>query len=256
MSQKLLETFIALRERAEKDTLNLTYAQSNLFHFLSHERKAIFDAALSTWRTAFASQPVLKQISQLSQDNHKDRKAIKLLRKQGVILSSAYAHLDDRKLPPEHHAYFMRKIGKLNDPLSPEAFALQREKARAAAVIYGERTTHAFVPISDEAYFMGIEGTLQELTMLFAQSLLNIEAFHDGRQQMRELMNLLQVHAVLNQNQKTYENFKNWYLVNSLLGEVNDQALVEAGGVKEIYQTKNTVLDSDLQNSVFSLLTR
>lgn len=74
--------------------------------------------------------------------------------------------------------------------------------------------------------------------------------FHSTRKELRKLINLLQIRAVLHANEASYAELSNWFMLNAQLGEINDTALTNANGEKNIYKLTTVSLDYLLLSQV------
>lgn len=254
MSQEHLSRFIAIRERIDNEQVFTPQIESSLLSLLSSERDELFQLALSVWITAFNPNLLEKLLINVSQENDIESEKIKLIRKQGVILDSAYSFFDKRQTAPTHHNYLMKKIGKLNDPVPIDRFLRAKSQAITANTIYNSVITLDYQPETDQEYQDHIAITLQNLRNTFKKRTLILPEFHLARKELRKLMNLLQIRAVLHSDARSYAELSNWFMLNTQLGKINDLALVDSAGDKERYNSMIVKIDSHLLSQVLAQL--
>ena len=256
MSQEYLNKFVSIRERVGSQQVLSPVIESSLLSLLSSEREELFQLALLVWNTAFNTDALEELLSAVSQENdsQEEREEIKLIRKQGVILESAYSYFDSRRAAPTHHNYVMKQIGVLNDPVSANKFLKAKSRAIAATSKYNSVVRLDYNPESDQKYQVHILVTLENLRKTFQKPLLFLPEFHTARKELRKVMNLLQIRAVLRDDETAYAELSNWFILNTQLGKINDNALIDSSGKKGQYKSMTIKLDPQLVSQVLEQL--
>jgi len=216
------EHFSFDRKELPKNICNLVKKESDL--------EDLFQIALSYWQDIFNQIIFEEKLKKYIDTEPKERsdnlkKYFKIIRKAALILGSACHFFTDQPTLPKNFIYFIRYLGKIND-----AFALKQQIGNK----YAQRLV-AIVEVSDLSKIVFCATSIQEYQQrlsLFINSISDFQNqeemltcdFHTMRKNLRYVMNLYQILAVLHQeNFHVLQTFQYLCQLNSDLGKVREK---------------------------------
>lgn len=247
-----LKHITATRRRVKEAVFAAELPKVNPTHFTAHERAHMFAIAASAWNTTFSHTSLNELLASDSRRTAEEQfRALKDLRKFGMILKTGYLFFDDRQTAPAPLHLLIRSLGQLNDHFfTPDRDTHMAHVTAVLENVYTPDTTLNFQPATDDTYRSKVNTAISSISQGIQQPEVGVETFHDMRKTLRHLMNIFQLAAALTGHQQYEHLFTHLDTLSSDLGKTHDSLVQQAYEGKIVYDTSQVVIDSVTQERV------
>jgi len=204
-------------------------------HVDARSAGALHARALENFREAFAPDRLEAMLADLAQGSKSikghTRTQLKDMRKQGVILRSAYVSLDARHEAPKALDSFVRVFGKLNDAIDNKmGDEIARQAQRMQKLLGQDKLARldgalqGFRPASGAEFDRYVADAVKVLAGAVDHDELPAKEFHEVR---KSLKNLLAVAQLLEdsstETDQSHALYKHLFELNEQLGKAHDR---------------------------------
>jgi hypothetical protein len=194
----------------------------DLNNFPENHRIDMFNLARDAWEDTYNPAEL---ISKMREDGEStgERKDLKNLRKNGLVLRAAYKSLDGRHLAPQKHWLFLKLLGDLNDTY----YSPQRAESKVRLADFVEKQYMSldgleFFSATNKSFQDNYNKELALVNKLNNEDILPAHDFHLMRKLLRNSMNTFRLSGTLTHDPETTQVARYMQHLNETLGEKQD----------------------------------
>lgn len=208
------------------------------------DSKRLFEFAESRWNSSLNVEGLEQTLSDIARSKitptQERFKELKGLRKNGLILLSAWNLFDEQHVGPKAYWKLINRLGKLNDDFfSPAAPEKALETSKALQEYLGEKETFIFKPASPSSVQSFIHSVAQNIEKRLEDHQLNGEELHEIRKKgTRFLMNAYQIAHLADPSSTSFKQaFDKLHDTDLQLGVIKDTMEAKKSDLPLVKQT-------------------